>query len=134
MICDCAAGSMSLCWSRPISPPGVVRDLDTGFLRMEFVPIETEAVWIVAGRTYPFKDELRSLGFRWNAANKVWYQLGDLTEQQYDFLLPLIKVLLWQGVYLRCFNCEDHTWRETTHPDSPGPPIPLDLKDKPNPG
>ncbi len=92
---------------------------------MEFISEETEVVWVAAGKTYPIKEELKSLGFRWNQVNKVWYQMRGFTKEQCDFLMTTINDPLWQGVCIRRFEREDNIWRETTYPDSPGPPIPL---------
>ena len=81
---------------------------------MEYVPEETEVVWVAVGKTYDIKDDLKSLGFRWNPANKVWYHLGGLTVEYYEFLTELRAYYPALGISFRHFETSDNIWWGTS--------------------
>ncbi|MBA7474429.1 hypothetical protein ES707_09781 [subsurface metagenome] len=81
---------------------------------MELTPPETDFVIIAQGKTYPIKDELKSLGFKWNKHNKVWYCLSDYTPAEGDFLIELKKCPPTMGICFRAFELKDNVWRETS--------------------
>ena len=68
---------------------------------MEYAPSEVDVIVIIYGRTYGIKDELKSLGFQWSVANKVWYHLGLLGEKRCEYLAWLINDPSLPGVSLR---------------------------------
>jgi len=79
---------------------------------MKPVPIRTSLVVVALGKTYDIKDELRSAGFRWNAANKVWYLLDYLTTEQYEFCRSVREARDLLGVYFRVFKRRGNDWSE----------------------
>lgn len=53
-------------------------DIIDAIIRFEGVGIEIIGTWIwVSGRTMPYKDDLKALGFWWSKAKKAWYYTGD---------------------------------------------------------
>jgi hypothetical protein len=74
---------------------------------MEYAPSEVDVIVIIYGRTYGIKDELKSLGFQWSVANKVWYHLGLLNAGHYEFLAGLIDDPPWQGIFIRCCDLDN---------------------------
>ncbi len=70
---------MSLCLLQVISAAGVVHDSASGVLLME--PTEkTKAFMVVAeGNTYRAREDLKSLGFKWNREHGWWYHRMELT-------------------------------------------------------
>lgn len=79
---------------------------------MEAVPIRAQFVVVALGQTYAIKDALRSVGFRWNAANKVWYLLDYLTTEQYEFCRSVREARDSLGVYFRVFKRRGNDWSE----------------------
>ncbi|GAI70266.1 unnamed protein product, partial [marine sediment metagenome] len=72
----------------------------------------TELLIVALGNTYPIKEELKSLGFRWNAVNKVWYRLGEVTDLHCGFFTDIAGRDVKPGVHFRCFELEETRWRE----------------------
>lgn len=70
---------MSLCRLQVISPAGVDHDSDSGVLQMKPVPIRTSLLVVALGDTDLIKEPLKSVGFKWSPANKVWYVLDGVT-------------------------------------------------------
>lgn len=79
---------------------------------MELVPTETSFIAVAIGKTYLIKDELRSLGFRWSQANKVWYHLGGGTMGDCLCFDRLVIDNPELGIYLRCFELRENGWAE----------------------
>ncbi len=81
---------------------------------MELVPIGTNFVVVALGKTYPIKGKLKSVGFQWNAANKVWYHLGHIPTEHDELWMAVVKDYPGLGVFFRCFKCRDDVWTEIT--------------------
>ena len=79
---------------------------------MESTPGETRFVIVAIGNTYPIKDELKSLGFRWNPANKVWYHAGGLPPEHYKFLTELRNANSRFDISFRHFEVTGNNWNE----------------------
>lgn len=73
---------------------------------------ETRFVIVAIGRTYPIKDELKSLGFKWNQVNKVWYHPGGLPTAHLEFLTELRDANLRLDISFRHFEVTDNNWNE----------------------
>lgn len=106
---------MSLCWLQVISPAGVVRDLQRGFLRMEVIREQTQVLIVALGKTYPIKDQLKQEGFRWNPANKVWYYLGRPSTEEYEYLTEMVTFFTGPDSHFRWFERTDKVWIEVGH-------------------
>ncbi|MBA7575592.1 hypothetical protein ES708_17422 [subsurface metagenome] len=79
---------------------------------MERPPGEIRFVIVALGRTYFIKDELKSLGFKWNQANKVWYHAGGLPTAQYEFLIGLRDANPLLDISFRHFEVTGNNWNE----------------------
>ncbi len=79
---------------------------------MEPITKETRFVIVAIGRTYPIKDELKSLGFQWNQVQKVWYHLGGLPTEHDEFLTGLRDVYPELGISFRHFEISGNNWNE----------------------
>lgn len=79
---------------------------------MEPTTEETRFVIVAIGRTYPIKDELKSLGFQWNQVNKVWYHVGGMPPEHYEFLTELRDDNPRLGISFRHFEVTDNNWNE----------------------
>ncbi|MBA7607505.1 hypothetical protein ES703_14664 [subsurface metagenome] len=73
---------------------------------------ETKFVIVAVGKTYPIKDELKSLGFKWNQVNKVWYHVGGLSPEHYEFLTELRDFYLHTDISFRHFEVSGTNWNE----------------------
>lgn len=48
------------------------------------VVIEICGYWVwVTGNTYPYREALKEVGFKWSASKKAWYWAEDLTNVKY---------------------------------------------------
>ncbi len=103
---------MSLCPLQVISPAGVVRDSDSGALRMELSPEQPSLLIVAVGKTEPVKRELKSLGFKWNQVNQVWYRLGEVTDLHCGFLTAIAEHDVTRGIYYRTFERRGNEWAE----------------------
>jgi len=56
--------------------------LNTLNIKGVFVEINGNWVW-VSGNTYPVKEDLKRLGFRWSKNKKEWYWFPNIQEQKY---------------------------------------------------
>ncbi|MBA7474760.1 hypothetical protein ES707_10114 [subsurface metagenome] len=79
---------------------------------MEPATEETRIVIVAIGRTYSVKDELRSLGFKWNQQNKVWYHAGGLPPEHYEFLTGLRNAHPRLDISFRHFEVTGNNWNE----------------------
>ena len=58
--------------------PEMFRDIVEALLRMQAVNIEIIGCFIwVSGNTKPYKDELKSLGFKWHSSKGCWYKAPE---------------------------------------------------------
>ncbi len=73
---------------------------------------ETRFVIVAVGKTFPIKDELKYLGFQWNKVNKVWYHLGGLQPEHYEFLTELKDLNPHLGISFRHFEIIGNNWNE----------------------
>lgn len=49
-------------------------EIINGLIHCEGITISVVGSWIwLEGNTYPYKDTIKSLGFRWANAKKAWY-------------------------------------------------------------
>jgi hypothetical protein len=79
---------------------------------MGLTPGQTRFVIVAIGRTYSIKDELKSLGFKWNQANKVWYHAGGLQTAHYEFLTELRDANPLLDISFRYFEVNGNNWNE----------------------
>ena len=53
-------------------------------LNIEGIFVEINGAWLwVSGNTYPVKEKLKELGFRWSKNKKEWYWFPNIQEQKY---------------------------------------------------
>lgn len=59
-------------------------DIIDKLIKYDTIGIEIVGTWVwVDGKTYPIKEELKSLGFKWSSKNKKWYWTnGDHTKKK----------------------------------------------------
>ncbi len=79
---------------------------------MEPITKETRLVIVAIGRTYPIKDELKSLGFKWNQVQKVWYHPGGLPTAHLEYLTELRDDNPRLDISFRHFEVTDNNWNE----------------------
>ena len=79
---------------------------------MEPATEEIRYVIVAIGKTYPIKDELKSLGFKWNQVQKVWYHLGGQLAEHDEFLTKLNVSYLELGISFRHFELRGNNWNE----------------------
>ncbi|MBA7607500.1 hypothetical protein ES703_14659 [subsurface metagenome] len=79
---------------------------------MELTQPTTEVLVVVLGNTYPVKEQLKSLGFQWNAVNQVWYNLSNWTAKHYESWATEMKGSPWPDVYYRFFELRENVWTE----------------------
>lgn len=95
-----------------ISPADVVRVSASGFLRMKQPRPKNKYVVTVQGDTEPIKDELQSLGFKWNQMNRVWYQLRHLTREQFEVIAAAKAYGPELDIVFRHFELFTEGWKE----------------------
>ncbi|MBA7638504.1 hypothetical protein ES703_46160 [subsurface metagenome] len=79
---------------------------------MELTQTEIGFMIVALGKTALIKDELKSLGFRWSKASKVWYHLGDFTDSQSEYFGRLEQSTPEVGICFRYFKGRDDVWSE----------------------
>ncbi len=79
---------------------------------MELAQTNAKFLIVALGKTYPVKEELKSLGFRWNVVNQVWYRLGEITDLHCGFLADVAERDVKRGIYYRIFERRENGWRE----------------------
>ena len=53
---------------------GRLGEILRSIIHMEGIKIEVIGVWVwITGNTFPYKDELKSLGFHYSGSKKAWY-------------------------------------------------------------
>ncbi|MBA7474768.1 hypothetical protein ES707_10122 [subsurface metagenome] len=79
---------------------------------MGLTPGPTRFVIVAIGRTYPVKDELKSLGFKWSQRSKVWYHAGGMPPEHYESLIELRDANPLLDISFRHFEVTANNWNE----------------------